>query len=98
MKTTLEQVYRKAYKDPMFLNALIRNPERALAIRRMSLSSADLKKLKSLVRTKFKITGKKVLRVIAYCKSTKPGGDPPPPPWPKEVCPLESIRRGRRRS
>jgi hypothetical protein len=82
MKTTWPQVVRKALRDEKFLNALIRNPEKAL--KGFTLTDADKKKLKSLMRRKYTFKGSKLLKILSFYQKGQAAW--PPPPWPGKIC------------
>jgi hypothetical protein len=93
-KVTLKSVYLLALDKKKFLNALLKDPEKALYGARLRLSPGDLKKLKRLLRsakgktlarmltTRYRVLGRDLVRFMmtggAVPKVTKPW---PPPPW-----------------
>jgi hypothetical protein len=94
MRTRLTKVIRKAFRDEAFLNALVKNPARALKARKMELSTLDREKLKSALRSNISMKGSELLKMLvsAYAKSS-----PPPPPWPirtlRKVEPEGGLRK-----
>lgn len=94
MKTTLTRVIRVAFRDQPFLNALIKNPGRALAARKMELSTTGRKKLEAALRTNISLKGSELLAMLvsSYAK-----GSPPPPPWPLSLVPKVGDKEGPRK-
>jgi hypothetical protein len=82
MKTTLTKVIRVAFRDEAFLNALVKNPARALKVRKMELSMSDREKLKSALRANISMKGSELLEMLV---STYARSSPPPPPWPIRI-------------
>jgi len=77
MKTTFPKVVRKALRDKSFLNALLKNPKKALQARRMTLQKADLERLTRLLKKRYSFTGKIFLKGLAKIIVG-------PIPWPIE--------------
>ena len=77
MKTTFQKVVRKALRDKSFLKALLKNPKKALQVRRMALPKADMGRLTRLLKKRYSFTGKTFLKGLAGIVIS-------PIPWPKE--------------
>jgi hypothetical protein len=94
MKTTLTKVIRMAFRDEAFLNALIKNPGRALGARKLELSTSSREKLKSALRANVTMKGSELLAMLA---SSYAKGSPPPPPWPIEVLSKMEMKSPRKK-
>jgi len=93
-KVTLKTVYLLALDKKKFLNALLKNPEKALYRAGLILSPGDFKKLNRLVKSKrgkalpgmlarrYKIKGSDLSRFLLTCGNVPAVAKPwPPPPW-----------------
>jgi hypothetical protein len=78
-KITTITLFQKAKRDPDFLNALLRDPGRALAKKGLTLSPKDLKWLKRAFKKVYKINGKRLVRMLVEGKN----GEEITMPWPK---------------
>ena len=76
-RTTLRAVIIRAINNKNFLNALLKNPQKALTKAGLMLSANDLKRLRALFKSRKALTGKQFLRIINIVKGTPP----PPPQW-----------------
>jgi hypothetical protein len=90
-KITLQKLYPLARKDQRFFNALLKDPSRALAAKGMTLSPKDLKTLKQSLKKVYKISGKRLVKILVEGDRGKQIIIPWPgkrtPPWPSKIIP-----------
>lgn len=94
-KVTLKQVHRRASRDKRFLNALMRNPNKALKSAKLALSASDMNKLKTLLKKASRVQTKELGEFLQYVDRI--GKDiAPPPPWPWPIMPVWLVQRIKR--
>lgn len=76
-RTTLAKLFGMVKKDRRLLDAVLQDPEKALSVKGLSLSSTDLQALKRWLKKTYKIPGKRLAKMLVnYARgNTKP-------PWP----------------
>ncbi len=79
-RVTLKRVYELAKKNEGFLDAVLRNPEKALAKEGLSLSEKDLAALRRWLRKVYKISGRNLVRLLMI-----PAKVERIYPWPKSL-------------
>jgi hypothetical protein len=86
-RTNLNEVYKLACTDEKFLNALLKNPDKALRQVRLELTPSDMKSMKNMLKGKLDIKGEDVLKYLnsLYDMALQKKGLPPPPPPPWDV-------------
>jgi hypothetical protein len=67
-RITMQQLYQMAKRDRKFFNALLRDPGKALAGKKVSLSPKNLQTFQRSLRRVYKISGKTFARSIVLDK------------------------------
>jgi len=92
---TLNDILWIAFRNTAFLEDLLKKPKKAVLSAHLRLSTKDLNKLNRMLRKKFVMDGKHMLRVVNQMftaagitsattippKPPTPPPPPPPPPW-----------------
>ena len=81
-RISFPKLYRLARRDPRFFNALLRDPERALKAKGFYLTRGDLQRLKRSLRKVYKVSGKKIARLLVQGQSGVIIPWPLLRPWP----------------
>jgi hypothetical protein len=79
----LIDVVRLAYKNPHFLDSLLRDVDKALKDAGLELSQKEKAKLHKLMNEPLQNTGREVLKLLSQinAKEIDKNAPPPEPPW-----------------
>jgi len=88
-KARIHDVYNLAYTNKKFLNALLKDSDKALARFHIMLGDADRKSLRKILNKKINIKSDELMKYLNRFYDNvmrdKEPPPPPPPPWEEDL-------------